>query len=284
MSLRPSRLLMAVVMLLGSLCLAQEQEGTSRDFKLRGPMGVVQLPRDSVNAPKAIRALLPHDAQVRLLQPLTLNPQDTLVVYDTPEPGEANDLLELGYPTVLVLRQKHVVGRLSLKARAQDDPDWVFLEAGEIHLAKEKAGVVLAFRSVGDGAGSLFLVMSPEGGKYQTVLKKLTAQGRLRADQDTNLELWDADERAECIWCPHPYNIVAYRWDRSHFSQLRKTTSCRKLSPDAMTDKPVELVGKPLDIEYTEAQQRSKNHRGTCDSRDPTREKPVRSRKAAVRS
>ena len=282
MGLRFTKLLMVVLILAGPQCLSQEQEGASKDFKLRGPMGVIQLPGPAVKAPKAIRALLPRDAEVRLLQRLNLNPRDTLVVYDRPEPGEAGDPIEIRYPVVLVLRQNHVVGRFSLKARATDDADWVFLEAGEVPLSGEKFGIALAFRSLGDGAGSLFLVISPEQVKYRIVLRKLIDQGRLRADQDANLEFWDAGDEGECIWCPHRYKILAYKWDGAHFTQVRKTTTCRKLSPDVMTDKPVELVGKPLDIEYTEPQQGRKQQKGNCDPRDPTRKKPVRSRKAAV--
>lgn len=55
----------------------QAGNGESRDFKLRGPMGIFQLPRRPVKAPKSIRGLLPYDAKVTLLQKLTLNPEDT---------------------------------------------------------------------------------------------------------------------------------------------------------------------------------------------------------------
>lgn len=284
MGLRFTKLLIAVLILAGPQCLSQEQEGASKDFKLRGPMGVIQLPGPAVKAPKAIRALLPRDAEVRLLQRLNLNPRDTLVVYDRPAPGEGGDLIEIRYPAVLVLRQNHVVGRFSLKARATDDADWVFLEAGEVPLSGEKFGIALAFRSVGDGAGSLFWVISPEQEKYRIVLRKLIDQGRLRADQDANLEFWDAGGDGECIWCPHRYKILAYKWDGAHFTQVRKTTTCRKLSPDVMTDKPVELVGKPLDIEYTEAQQGRKQQKGNCDPRDPTRIKPAGTRRTTVKN
>lgn len=258
--------------------LVAQEGGSSEDFKLRGPMGVIQLPRRPVKAPKKVRAFLPPDAEVRLLQRLTLNHQDVLVVYDRPEPGEANDPIEIRYPGVLVLRENHIVGRFSLKARTNDDADWVFLEASEVPLSGPNAGIALAFRSVGDGSGSLFLVISPDQGRYRIILKKVATQGRLRADQDGNLELWDANDGGECIWCRHQYTVLAYQWDGSHFLQVRKTSSCRQLGPDAMTDKPIELITQPLDVQYAEAQQKSKNHRGTCDSRDPTRIRPAGSR------
>lgn len=275
------KLLMALLLATSSVSgLAQnspEGNGASKDFKLRGPMGVIQLPRKPVKAPRAIRALLPHDAHVRLLQPLELNPKDTLVVYDRPNPADANAFIEIRYPAVLVLRENHIVGRFSLKPRTDEDADWIFLEAGEIHLSGNKAGVALAFRSLGDGSASLFLVISPEGEKYRIILRKITTEGRLRADQAANLEFWDAGDGGECIWCNHPYRILQYRWEGSYLTPVRKTNSCQKLSPDKITDNPIELLTEPLDIEYANAQQERKQHKGICDPRDPTRNKPPRS-------
>jgi hypothetical protein len=205
------------------------------------------------------------------LQKLALNPEDTLVIYEAHDAEHPHLLMDISYPAALVLRQNHVIGEFSLKPGKSDDPDWIFLEGGEIHLSGQKGGVALAFRSMGDGSASLFLVISPEGERYRTILRRITGEARLRADQEANLELWAAHFGDDCEWCRHQYTIFAYRWDGSHLLHIRKTVSCRKLDPDRMTDKPIELLNKSLDVEYAEAQQQRKLHKATCDLRDPTR-------------
>ena len=254
-------------------------DGTSKDFKLSGPLGVIQFPRPPVKVPRTIRALLPRRAKVRLLQKLSFQPQDTLVVYDVSDPASSSPFMEILYPAVRIIRGNQAVGRVSLKRRTDDDPDWVFLEAGEIRLATELSGIALAFRSLGDGSASLYMVLSPKGQKYHTVLNRITGQGRLRADQEANLELWDANFGGECVWCNHRYSILSYRWNGSRLEQVRKTGSCRQINPDAMTDKPIEAVAHSLEGEYTHAnesqrQEPSKKqsvHHRACDRRDPTR-------------
>jgi len=112
------------------------------------------------------------------------------------------------------------------------------------------------------------------------VLKKLIGQGRLRADQDANLELWDADDRGECIWCSHPYSILTYRWNGSRLAQVRRAVSCRKIDPNAMTDEPIEGAAHSLEVEHADADEsrqrelskRHVAHRQNCDPRDPTRQ------------
>ena len=137
-------------------------DGHSKDFKLTGPMGTIQLTRRPVKTPKAIRALLPRGAKVRLLQKLALQQQDTLVVYDVLDSASSNPIMDISYPAVRVIRGNQVAGRISLKRQTDDDPDWVFLEAGEIRLSSDLAGIALAFRSLGDGSASLFWVIAPQ--------------------------------------------------------------------------------------------------------------------------
>ena len=228
-------------------------DGISKDFKLSGPLGVFQLPRRPVKAPKTIRALLPRGAKVRLLQNLTLSPADVLVVYDSLDADSSSSFMDIRYPVVLVVRANHLVERISVRRRTNDDPDWAFLEAGEVRLSSDLGAIALAFRSMGDGSASLYLVIAPQGQKYHTVLNKITGQGRLRADDEGNLELWDANFGEECVWCDHGYTILTYRWRGLHLARVRKAGTCRTIDPDAMTDKPIEAL-KSLNAEYEKAE------------------------------
>jgi len=229
-------------------------DGVSNHLKARGLMGVFQLPRRPVGVPRSIRALLPHAATVRLLQRLTLSPTDTLVVYDTPDSESSDSFFDDRYPAFLVLRAGHPIGRFAPERQRDDSAGWVFLEAGELHISPEKSGVVLAFRSVGDGSGSLFLVVSPDQQEYRIVLRRTTDQARLRIDAEGILEFWDANEGDECVWCDHHYKVLAYKWDGLHFARKRMATSCRKINPDAITDEPIEAVSQPLNAEYLQAE------------------------------
>jgi len=246
-------------------------DGLSKDFKLSGPLGVFQLPRQSVRIPRTIRALLPHGAKVRLLQKLASHPEDTLVVYDTLDPAHPNPLIDIRYPGVLVLRSNHVIGRASLKRRTDDGPDWVFLEAGEIHVSPNLPGIALAFRSMGDGSVSLFLLLSPHGGQYRTMLKKITGAGRLRADNEANLELWDANFGEECVWCDHRYSVFNYRWNGSRLVRVRNTITCRTIDPGVMTDKPIEAVQQSLDAEYAESERKRRREQRLLHATFPVR-------------
>lgn len=228
-------------------------DGISKDFKLSGPLGVFQLPRRPVKASKTIRALLPRGAKVRLLQNLTLNPADFLVVYDSLDTGSSSPFMDIRYPAVLIVRANHVVERVSLRRRTNDDPDWVFLEAGEVRLLADLGAIALAFRSMGDGSASLYLVIAPQGQNYHIVLNKIAGQGRLRADREGNLELWDANFGEECVWCNHDYTIFTYRWRGLHLARVRKAATCRTIDPDAMTDKPIEAV-ESLKGEYEKSE------------------------------
>jgi len=243
-------------------------DGLSKDFKLSGPLGVFQLPRQSVRIPRTIRALLPHGAKVRLLQKLASQPEDTLVVYDNLDPAHPNPLIDIRYPGVLVLRSNHVIGRASLKRRTDDGPDWVFLEAGEIHVSPNLPGIALAFRSMGDGSVSLFLLLSPHGGQYRTILKKITGAGRLRADNEANLELWDANFGEECVWCDHHYSVFNYRWNGSRLVRVRKAVTCRTIEPGAMTDMPVETVNS-LNAEHADAESNRRKEQHLLQARVP---------------
>lgn len=228
-------------------------DGISKDFKLSGPFGVFQLPRRPVKTPKTIRALLPRGARVRLLQNLTLNPADFLVVYDSLDTDRSSSFMDIRYPVVLIVRANHVVERVSLRRPTNDGPDWVFLEAGEVRLLADLGAIALAFRSMGDGSASLYLVIAPQGQNYHIVLNKIAGQGRLRADDEGNLELWDANFGKECVWCDHVYTILTYRWRGLHLARVRKAATCRPIDPDAMTDKPIEAV-KSLNSEYEKAE------------------------------
>lgn len=231
-------------------------DGASKNYKLSGSMGVIQLPRRPVKAPRTIRALLPRVAKVRLLQKLSFQPQDTLVVYDVLDSDRSNPIMDIRYPAVQVIRENHVVARVSLKRRTDGPPDWVFLEAGEIRLSPDLAGIALAFRSMGDGSVSLYLVLSPQGDKYHAVLNKITGEGRLRADQQGTIELWDANFGNECEWCDHRYTVVTYKWNGFRLAQVHKIATCRMIDPNPMTDKPIEAVQQSLDAEYAESERK----------------------------
>jgi hypothetical protein len=210
-----------------------------------GPMGLLQAPQPALKVPKALRAVLPHEAQVRLLQTSQLNPADTFVVYESLV-HPIFPFFPLEYPTVAVLRGKRTIARFQIRKPFTVDADWVFLSGSEVRLSPKRSAAVFTFRALGDGCGNFFLALSANHGKYEIAMSRIAAQASLKVlDKNGTLELWEATFGDECIWCRHRYKISKYRWTGTAFVRTGSRRSRGKLDPSIVAAKPLVIPQTP---------------------------------------
>lgn len=102
------------------------------------------------------------------------------------------------------------------------------------------AGLAAAFRSAGDGSGSLFVMLTRLGSQWRIGLIKRVSQGQLRvAARSWKVELLSAisDTESECTWCPHKYESETFVLDKaggfvsSGRRVLREAMQPQKIAP-----------------------------------------------------
>ena len=147
----------------------------------------------------------------------------------------------------MVLRANRIVARFKVRKLFTTDADWVFLSESEFRLSQDRSAVAFAFRALGDGAGSLYLVLSSSHGKYQILMNREAGQARLRVlDADGNLEIWEATYGDECVWCRHRYMIARYRWNGSSLIRVSKRLSRGKPRPAVIAGRPLVIAQAPV--------------------------------------
>jgi hypothetical protein len=233
---------------LGLIVLCMAVVGSAQQLQV-GPMGFMQEAQPSLKVPKGVRAHLPRGAEVKLFQASQFNPEDTLVVYESRARAgleEVFPFLHITYPTVVVLRANRIVARFKVRKPFTTDADWVFLSGGEFRLSQDRSAVAFAFRALGDGAGSMYLVLSSSHGKYQVLMNHEAGQARLRVlDGDGNLEIWEATYGDECVWCRHRYMIARYRWNGSSLVRASRRLSRGKPRPAVIAGRPLVMPQAP---------------------------------------
>jgi hypothetical protein len=201
-----------------------------------GPLGVLITPPEGITIPDSLHRALPTGAVARLLQPTQLTPEgEEILVYDTGHKFEPNS-------HVLVIKRGERVADFSLtKIFEKDDVgDTYALFSAAQFLTREKSNAfIAAFRNIGSGAGSIFVLVAFKGGSYQVAWQYLAQQAQLKVRRDGRLQLWESSADGECTWCPQHYEVTSFGWKNGTASKIGHSSTKQALNPEAISATPI---------------------------------------------
>jgi len=201
-----------------------------------GPLGVLIAPPAEITIPDALHYALATGAVARLLQPTRLTPEgEEILVYDTGNRFESNS-------HVAVIESGRRVADFSLTKLFESDhvgETYALFSAAQFP-TREKANVFLAaFRNIGNGAGTIFVLIAFKGGSYQVGWQRWAQQAQLRVRRDGRLELWESSADGECTWCPQHYEVSTFEWKNGTASKISHSATKQALSPGEISATPI---------------------------------------------
>jgi hypothetical protein len=200
------------------------------------PMGVVVTPHSPLQVSQELRSLLPKDAAVRLLQPTTMaEAGEEVVIYETANRIEPS-------PHLAVVKNGARVADFSLAGLFQQDgagDNYTLFKAAEFEGGDKKKAFIAAFRSIGDGSGTIFVLLTERDHRYVVAWKKETTQGRFKALRNGQFEVWDADGEGQCVWCPQHYKVSTFEWKDGKPVIVSRYTTKHALDPVSISGDPI---------------------------------------------
>ena len=205
------------------------------------PLGAVVSPGKPIRVSKEIGALLPSHAIVRMMKETHLNKAgETSLVYDMKPEFEP-------YSHIAIIRDGKRVADFRLASvfpLSVGAEGYALVQAAEFKLPVGDDAFVTAFENIGDGAGTLFVVISNWQGNYRVSWKKGTTQGRFQVLQSGKVRVWNGLDDSECVWCEEHYTIETLEWQDGAFARLQKVTPGHKYSPYSIHN-PAIVFEKP---------------------------------------
>ena len=200
--------------------------------------GAVVSPHAPIQVSADMRALLPKDAIVRLVEQTKMaGAGETVAAYDV-----GNDLKP--DPYLIVVKDEKVADTFRLATifgKKDPGPGWVLFKASAFQLPRGKNMFVAAYRNIGDGAATVFVLLAEQGGDYKIFWDKLVAQGRFEVLQDGRMQVWGATKDGACVWCPHIYKVIALEWKDGRVANVGRFETKRLLDPVPIADDPITI-------------------------------------------
>ena len=202
-------------------------------------LGVLIAPSRTVSVSKELRAALPKNVAIRLVRKTMLSPNgEQVIIY------EAGDEY-IPHSHVAILKDGKRVADLNLKQIFKHGAlgeMYTLFQAAEFHRGDERRAFVAAFRNVGDGSGTVFVVVTESAGHYK-VWKKATIQGPFKLPRSGEMEVWQARDspggEIDCVWCRHYYEVEFLKWVDGTLTRTRSIRTERPLDPNVIADKPI---------------------------------------------
>jgi hypothetical protein len=227
------RVFLVLIFALGVCIGAFAQEATM------SPLGVLVSPSKPITPSERNRKILPPKSVVRLMQHTALaNNGEDVLVYDNGDEFEPD-------PHICVIQNDALAADFSLVSifKSSDiSPSWTLFQASSFADTKAK-GFVAVFRNIGNGAGSLFIVLTHQEGKYTVAWKARTSQGHLRISK-VRWELWDSEMDGGCTWCAHHYKISKLVWISGKLITKSSSISKRTFDPGSISNPAIEFAAK----------------------------------------
>jgi hypothetical protein len=208
----------------------------SAQQRVMTPLGVRTIAHEPILASRGLRAILPKNAAVRLDTKTTIAADgEEIVVYDSGNEFDPE-------PHLVVVRSGHQTADFSLaQVFPQDGCSEIctLIASSEFEIVKGKRAFIVAFTNTGDGSGILFGILSEQGQKYEFIWKRETYQGRVKVTGDGKMQVWDADNDGECVWCPEHYKVTNLAWTNNEMQAVSHYTTSRALDPGPISDPPI---------------------------------------------
>jgi len=202
------------------------------------PMGVLVTPGSPLQVSKELRSVLPKNAAVRLVQPTTMAEDgEEVVIYETGNRIEPS-------PHLAVVKNGARAADFSLAGLFQQDgagDDYTLFKASEFEWGEKKKAFIAAFRSIGDGSGTIFVLLTERDHRYVAAWKKETTQGRFKALRNGQLQVYDADGEGQCVWCPQHYKVSTFEWKDGRPAIVSRFTTKHALDPVSISDNPIAI-------------------------------------------
>lgn len=214
------------------LALASAVSPTWAQQATESPLGVLITPHSEVRVSKELRAILPSKATVRLAQRTSMVAGgEEVVVYD------AGDQFEVR-AHVAVVRDGHRVADFSLTRLFRHRETYELFAATEFAGADRKNLFVTAFRNIGDGSGTIFLLLAARESHYEIAWKDHTTEGRFKLLRTGTIQVWDAEDY-ECVWCPHHYDVNSFDWKDGRLAKVSHFRTEQELDPGEISEIPI---------------------------------------------
>jgi hypothetical protein len=171
-----------------------------------------------------------------MLQATQLAPEgEEMLVYDTGNRFEPNS-------HVAVMKSGQRVADFSLTKLFENDDvgdTYALFSAAQFPTRQKTNGFLAAFRNIGNGVGSMFVLVAYKGGCYQVAWHHWTRQAQLRVRRDGGLQLWESGADGECTWCPQHYEVSTLEWKNGTVSKVGHYTTKQTLNPERISATPI---------------------------------------------
>lgn len=200
-------------------------------------LGVLVKPHESLKVPAELRAAVPKKATIRLIQTTRLSGEgETVIIYD-----RGDQVYPTGSHIAIIKSGKRVADFSLVKVFEKQGvgDTYTLSQAAEVAMPDTHEAFVSAFRNVGDGAETLFVLLTESEGQYRVGWRRWASQAQLRVHEDGTYELWDSNEGDDCVWCAHHYEVCQFKWKVGSLIPLSHHETKDALDPSLFSERPI---------------------------------------------
>lgn len=205
------------------------------------PLGVLITPPPQILVSEQIRSALPKKATVRLLERTERTAgTEHVIVYELGSKFEPDS-------HVAVLKGGQLVsdfGLAKLFTVRGTGGRYALFAATQFRTAENKNAFITAFRNIGNGAGTIFVLLIERNGHY-SAWKYGGFQGRFQVRTDGRIQVWSAGDvpegKIDCTWCRRRYDVSTFEWKDASLAKVGHLTKKGALDPASIANKPIVL-------------------------------------------
>jgi len=205
------------------------------------PLGILVHPAEAVKVPDEIRKAIPANMIVRWMQQTHLSSQGEIsLIYDTGDQFEPK-------PHIAFIRDSKKIGDLSIADAFHNQVGFLddffnnisLTQAAIIPLDTDRKGFLASFQNIGDGAATIFVLITETNGNYSFVWHIWTSQAQFRFLSKSSFQVWNSKDGDNCVWCTHHYEVTNYLWDKDKLVKSSHYTTRRVFSPSQFSENPI---------------------------------------------
>jgi hypothetical protein len=222
------------LLLAGFSCACSAQNSTW------SPLGVLVHPAKEIKAPDEVQKAIPANVVVRWMQRTHLSSEGEIsLIYDTGDEFEPKAHFAFVRDGIRISDFRLAETLLNPGESLDDFVDNNALtQAAEIPLQANCEGLLAAFRNIGDGAATFFVLITEKNGKYSFAWRDSTTQAQFQILPKGVFEVWNSDDGDNCVWCTHHYEVANYLWKNETLVKLSHYTTGHALSPYQFSGNP----------------------------------------------
>jgi hypothetical protein len=204
-----------------------------------GPLGVIVTPPKSVRVPADLRATIPVKSVVRLVQSTQLTSDgETFVIYERGNEFEPDT-------HIAVIKNGARAADFSLVrvfAKEGVGVSYALFQSAQVSLGPSRKGFIAAFRNIGDGSRTLFVLVTETEGKFAVSWQAVASEAQFQVRQGGAFQLWNANEDDDCVWCPHHYEVTNFRWNDESLRKVSHFETKHPLPPSQLSENPIRVI------------------------------------------